>query len=33
MLKDKVFKNNSHTEDSPTENIQDTVFSVSPAEL
>jgi hypothetical protein len=28
-----VFKNNSHAEDRPTENIRDTVFSVSPEEL
>jgi hypothetical protein len=33
MLKDQVFNNNAHTEDSPTDNIQDIVFSVSPAEL
>jgi hypothetical protein len=33
MFKDEVFKNNSHAEDRPTENIRDTVFSVSPEEL
>jgi hypothetical protein len=33
VLKDEVFKNNSHAEDRPTGIIQDTVFSVSPAEL
>ena len=33
VFKDKVFSNNSHTDDSPTENIQDVVISVSPAEL
>jgi hypothetical protein len=33
MLKDQVFNNNSHTEDSPKDNIQDIVFSVSPTEL
>jgi hypothetical protein len=33
MLKDKVYSNNSRTEDNPTESIQHIVLSVSPAEL